>query len=102
MSSTANTATFTVTNTGTRPGTEISQAYIQLPPSSGEHFRRLAGFTRTALAAGETRTVTVDLEPLALKTWNEPEAKWDELPGTYTLSVGGSSTDLPLHLQTTR
>ncbi len=101
LSVTGSNATFTVTNTGQRPGTEISQAYIQLPPAANEHFHRLVGFTRTTLAPGESKIVTIPLEPLASQSWNEPKAAWEQLPGTYTLSVGGSSTDRPLHAETT-
>ncbi len=93
------TATFTVQNTGARAGSEISEVYVELPKESGEHFRRLAGWQRTALQAGESRTITVNLEPLALASWDEKQEAWTWRTGGYTISVGGSSSDLPLHAQ---
>ncbi len=88
--------TVTVTNTGSRPGTEITEAYIQLPSPSNEHFRRLAGWQRVPLAPGEHKQVTIPLEHLAYATWSDPQHSWTWLPGDYTVSVGSSSRDLPL------
>ncbi len=93
---TARTATFTVQNTGTRSGTEIAQAYVKLPVAAGEDFRRLAGWQRIALNPGESKTVRVTLEPLALAVFNETADDWRWLPGEYTVSVGSSSRNLSL------
>ena len=53
------TATITLQNTGQRSGTEVAQVYVRLPEASGEHFQRLAGWTRVALQPGEPKTVNV-------------------------------------------
>jgi beta-glucosidase len=90
------TASFTVTNTGKRSGTEIAEAYVELPGTSGEHFRRLAGWQRVTLNPGERKTITVPIERLALASFNEAKDAWEWLPGEYTVSIGGSSRDLPL------
>ncbi len=89
-------ATFTVTNTGKRPGVEIGEVYVQLPSASGEHFRRLAGWQRVALQPGEQKQVTVTMEPLSYASFNERKDDWEYMPGEYTVSVGSSSRDLPL------
>ena len=86
-----------IENTGKRNGAEVAQVYVQLPNSSGENFRRLAGWQRVELAAGERKTVHVELEPLALQTFDEAKDAWQRLPGEYVVSVGGSSRDLTLH-----
>jgi beta-glucosidase len=99
IDSAAQAVTFTVENTGTRDATEIAQVYVQLPKSSGEHFRRLAAWQRVRIDAGTQKTVTVALEPLALATFNEKTDAWSWLPGKYTVFVGGSSRDLPLQAQ---
>ena len=70
--------------------------YVQLPKGSGENFRRLAGWMRVPLAAGERKTVTIPLEWLALASWNEKNEAWTWMPGAYTFSAGDSSRDLPL------
>ncbi len=92
----AKTATLTVENTGQRAGTETAEVYVQLPKASGEDFRRLAGWSRIALAPGEHKTVTIPLESLALASWDESKEGWMWQPGTYTVVAGGSSRDLPL------
>ncbi len=48
------------------------------------------------LAPGEHKMVQVPLEPLTLAVFDEGKNAWQQLPGDYTLLVGGSSTDLPL------
>ena len=90
------TATFTQENRGRRARTEIAQVYVQLPPASGEKFRRLAGWERVTLNAGESKTVTVELEPLASAVFNEGKDDWQWLPGEYTVSGGGSARSLGL------
>lgn len=90
------TATLTVENVGQRQGTETAEIYVQLPKAAGENFRRLAGWSRVALAPGEHKTVTVSLEPLASASWDEAKETWMWQPGTYTVSAGSSSRDLPL------
>ncbi|MGC1521803.1 MAG: glycoside hydrolase family 2 TIM barrel-domain containing protein, partial [Steroidobacteraceae bacterium] len=90
------TATFTVENIGARSGTEIAQVYVALPKASGEHFRRLAGWQRVAVPAGQQKVVSVALEPLALATFNVQKDAWAWASGRYTVFVGGSSRDLPL------
>lgn len=92
----ARSVTFTVTNIGKRAGTETGEVYVQLPAGSGEHFRRLAGWQRVALAPGEQKQVTVAMEPLSYASFNEGKDAWEWLPGEYTVSVGSSSRDLSL------
>ncbi len=90
------TATFTLQNEGKRAGTEIAEVYVQLPGVSGEKFRRLAGWQRVMLNPGESRTVTVEMEPLATAVFDEAKDDWQWLPGEYTVSVGASSRSLGL------
>ena len=92
----AKTASFTLENRGKRAGTEISQVYVQLPMASGEKFRRLAGWQRVTLNPGESKTVTVAMEPLAAAVFDEGRDGWQWLPGEYTVSVGASSRSLGL------
>jgi beta-glucosidase len=51
--------TFDVRNTGIRPGAEVSEVYLAMPQSAGEPPKRLVGWSRTELRAGEQKTVTV-------------------------------------------
>jgi beta-glucosidase len=90
------TATFAIQNVGPRSGTEIAQVYVQLPKSSGEHFRRLAAWQRVDVPAGQQTVVTVPLEPLAMATFDVKKDAWVWASGKYAVFVGGSSRDLPL------
>jgi len=89
-------ATFTVTNTGARAGVEIAEVYAALPASAQEPPKRLVGFSRVNLNAGEKKTVTVDIDPKYLSIFDEQKDGWTLLPGDYTILVGGSSQSLPL------
>ena len=93
----AKTVTFTVDNTGGRAGTEIAEVYVEIPKAGKEHFRRLAAWQRVPLDPGQSKVVTVALEPLAMATFNERKDAWEWQSGVYTVFVGGSSRDLPLH-----
>ena len=88
--------TFTVANTGSRDGAEIAEVYAALPAAAQEPPKRLVGWSKVWLAAGEKKTVTVEIEPKYLSIWDEPGDAWKLLPGDYTLMVGGSSDKLPL------
>jgi beta-glucosidase len=90
------TATFTLTNTGAREGSEIAEVYATLPETAGEPFKRLVGFARIKLDPKEHRTVSVDIDPKYLSIFDEAKNDWTLVPGNYTILVGGSSQDLPL------
>jgi len=92
----AKTASFTVKNTGKRPGTEIAEVYARLPKSSDEPYKRLAGWSRVALAPGESKTVSVAIDDRVLKTFDEEKNAWNTTPGDYQVLVGGSSDNTPL------
>jgi beta-glucosidase len=89
-------ATFTITNTGARNGSEIAEVYAILPDAAGEPFKRLVGFTKAKLDPREKRTVTVEIDPKYLSIFDEAKDGWTLVPGNYTILVGGSSQDLPL------
>jgi beta-glucosidase len=83
-----------VKNTGSRDGIEIAQVYASLPEGSGEPPKRLVGWSRVALKAGESKTVSVAIDPKYLSVYDEASDAWKLLPGEYTMRVGGSSADL--------
>jgi beta-glucosidase len=90
------TVSFTVKNTGSRAGAEISEVYAGLPSSAGEPPKRLVGWSKTALNPGESRALTLDIDPRYLSIWDEGSHGWKVVPGTYTFMAGGSSQTLPL------
>ena len=97
VDSAAKTVSFTVRNTGERAGTEIAEVYAQLPPDGDESaYHRLAGWKRVQLAPGESRTVTVSIDPRVLQVFNTAQESWSLPAGAYKVFVGPSSANTPL------
>jgi beta-glucosidase len=90
------TVTFRVTNTGSRAGAEIAEVYAALPASAEEPPKRLVGWSKVQLAPGESKEVSVSVDPKYLSIFDEAADKWKLVPGRYGFLVGGSSQDLPL------
>src|SRR5579883_2836561 len=88
--------TFTVKNTGSRPGAEIAEVYAALPENAGEPPKRLVGWSKVRLAPGESREVTVSVNRKYLSVFDEASDNWKLIPGRYKFMVGGSSKSLPL------
>lgn len=87
---------FTVKNTGKRDGAEVAEVYASLPTAAAEPPKRLVGFSRVQLKAGESKEVTVEVDPKYLSIFNVEQNGWQLLPGEYGFMVGGSSDSLPL------
>jgi beta-glucosidase len=90
------TVTFTVRNTGKRAGAEIAQVYAGLPAAAQEPPKRLVAWERIPLEPGESKTVTLAIDPKFLSIFNEQKDGWELLPGEYQFFVGGSSRVTPL------
>ncbi|MFC5369257.1 beta-glucosidase [Arcanobacterium bovis] len=91
--------TVNVTNTGRRAGAEVVQVYLGIPVA-GQPPKRLVGFQRVYLPAGQTQRVTITLD---LGASSHPFGVWDRnaddfvtVPGEYSIYVGNSSENTPL------
>jgi beta-glucosidase len=91
------TVSFTVKNTGKRDGAEIAEVYAALPASADEPPKRLVGWSKVWLKAGESKEVTVSVVAKYLSIYDEAADGWKLVPGGYTFMVGGSSQELPLN-----
>lgn len=97
-------AEFTLHNTGSRQGTETAQVYLELSPPAGQpqHAapRKLVGWARATLNAGEQQRVAVRLDPSSLdrpfSRWDTASGGWQHADGVARLLVGASSQGLPL------
>ena len=91
---------FKVTNSGQRAGSEVAQVYLSFPSNVGEPPRQLAGWSKVALAPGESRQVTVAIDPTSadkpFSYWNTTKSRWNIADGTYNIYVGSSSRDIRL------
>jgi beta-glucosidase len=90
------TVTFTVKNTGRAAGAEVAQVYVGLPANAGEPPKRLVAWEKVALAAGESKVVKVEVDPLYLSVFNVERDGWEVLAGEYRVYVGGSSRSTAL------
>jgi beta-glucosidase len=80
-----------VSNSGSRAGEELVQLYVHLQgTSTAQPVRALKGFRRIALAPGETKKVTFDVEPEALGIWNDHNQFAVE-PAKVTVWIGPDS-----------
>ena len=91
------TVRFTVRNAGPRAGAEVAQVYVALPASANEPPKRLAGWSKVLLSPGESKEVSLSINPRELSIYDEKANTWKQLPGRYIIMVGGSSKDLSLH-----
>jgi beta-glucosidase len=89
--------TVDVTNTGQRPGGEVVQVYVHQPVENGEPPHQLRAFGRVQLDPGETKTVTLALEPSSFSIYDAAAKRWIFPDGAYEILAGTSSRDLPLH-----
>lgn len=83
----------TVSNTGQRPGTAVPQLYLADPVATVTRpVRRLIGFARVDLAAGEARTVEFEVHAdLASFTGRDLRRRVE--PGRIVLTVAQSAAD---------
>ncbi|MGH9171999.1 MAG: glycoside hydrolase family 3 protein [Acidimicrobiales bacterium] len=94
--------TVTVTNTGTRLGTEVVQCYVaKVVRQQGEPEQQLRGVAKVHLAPGESAHLTILLNERSFASWDMGRHGFVALPGVYEVRVGRSSRDLPLRTEVT-
>jgi beta-glucosidase len=93
---------FDLTNTGGRPGADVAQVYVaEASPKVARPAKELKGFSRVDLAPGETRHVTITLDPRAFTYYDVSAKQWHADAGKFTIEVGDSSENVPLHAEIT-
>jgi beta-glucosidase len=88
------TVSFTVKNTGAKAGTDVPQLYLTASPNRTQ--QRLVGWSRVALEAGQSKSVTVTVDPKMLANWDQAAGAWRVDAGAYQMAVGASASDLAL------
>ena len=87
----------TVTNTGSRAGREVVQAYVSIAGSTVVRVpRELKGFADVTLEPGASATVEIAIPTAELAFWSVADDAWVVESGRYTVAVGSSSRDLPV------
>ena len=88
---------FTLANTGDRPGAEVAQVYISAPRDKIlRPALELKGFQKVFLQPGERRRVTIPLDEYAFRWFNPQSNRWEVEEGTYWIHVGMNAEELPL------
>lgn len=86
------TASVTVTNSGTRRGTEVVQMYIRdIAGSVVRPVRELKGFQRIDLRPGESRRVSFEIREDMLR-FHDIHMEYRSEPGSFTVFIGHDST----------
>jgi beta-glucosidase len=86
-----------VSNTGKRAGDEVVEVYVAPPKESVPRPpKELKGFARVSLGPGESKEVSVSLEPRSFAFWDDRAKDWAVEAGPYEVLVGASSRDIRL------
>jgi beta-glucosidase len=94
--------TFDVTNTGSRAGADVAQVYVgEINPKVPRPAKELKGFSRVELSPGETKHVSVSLNPRAFAYYDTAGKDWHADADQYSVEVGRSSAETPLHADIT-
>jgi beta-glucosidase len=93
-STSADSVSVDVKNTGVRAGDEVVQLYVK-PVGAGADrpLKQLRGFERIALAPGETKTVRMPLRSTDFAHWDADKHAFVVDPGDATIVVGSSSAN---------
>ena len=87
--------TFNLTNKGGMTADEVVQLYVARPEATVEWpVKELKAFDRVTLAAGETKTVTLEIPVKDLRYWNVDKNAWDLEHGKLVLLLGAASDDI--------
>ena len=90
-------AQLTVTNVGSRPGSEVVQCYVRPPASTVlRPDKELRDFAKVHLEPGQSVPVTLRLDGRAFSRFDVASKDWVVDPGEYEILVGASSVDIRL------
>ncbi|MGN0250676.1 MAG: glycoside hydrolase family 3 C-terminal domain-containing protein [Oliverpabstia sp.] len=97
-----NQLSFYISNDSDRDGDEIAQIYVQFPDKSWVSHppKELKAFQRIHLKARERKKVEIEISEDFFTYYNIGLKRWTTEAGTYTILVGGSSSVLPLKIET--
>lgn len=90
-----NTVTLTLTNIGDRAGKEVVELYVApVKPAVERPVKELKAFTKVALEAGESKTVSFEITDDMLQYFDADAHDWRVDAGKYDILVGASSGDI--------
>lgn len=93
-----------VANTGGVDGDEIVQVYVKTPESGAalqRPIKRLKGFKRVTIPAGQTKTVSIDMDCADFWFWDSKSNKLTFDQGKYIFEIGASSRNIKGQVEAT-
>lgn len=93
-----------VKNTGSVDGDEVVQVYMRTPDSPASMQRpikRLKGFQRVTIPAGQTKTVNINIDCTDLWFWDGSKNNITFDKGKYIFEIGASSKDIKGNVEAT-
>jgi beta-glucosidase len=92
-----NDVSFTITNTGSRDGSEVAELYVACKNSNiSRPKKELKGFKKVALKAGESKKVTITLDDKAFRYFDVQSNAWEIEEADYEICVAASVSDVKL------
>ncbi len=89
------TVAVTVTNTGPRTGSEVLQLYLRAPQGTlWRADKELVAHAKVTLDPGTSQRVELHLDRRSFAVYDVTQAAWVIEPGSYTLLLGRSSSDI--------
>jgi beta-glucosidase len=89
------TVTFSVTNTGKRAGATVAQLYVgEASPTVERPAKELKAFERVALDPGQTKQVSLSLDPRSFSFFDVASKSWKANAGAYNVMLGDSSASI--------
>ena len=91
------TITFNIKNTGKYDGFEVAQVYVKdIESTIFRPEKELKGFDKVFIKAGESATVSIELDKRSFAYYNVDVKDWVVESGEFEILVGASSRDIKL------
>src|SRR6478609_5514002 len=84
---------FTVSNTGKRPGKTVAQVYVSPEKGGWEAPKRLGAFAKVELAPGASQELTLTVDPRLLANYEPGRNGFRIAPGAYRVTLANSAID---------
>ncbi len=96
------TVSFTVKNTGSRPGCDVAQVYVHAKDATMHRpIKELGGFKKVHLAPGEETRVDIQLDRRAFEYYTPALHQWVVEEGRYQILVGRNAREILLDAELT-
>mmetsp|Transcript_4435 Transcript_4435/g.8078 ORF Transcript_4435/g.8078 Transcript_4435/m.8078 type:complete len:716 (+) Transcript_4435:1-2148(+) len=96
LTTSENSISFNLQNTGNFPAAEVAQLYLGFPPEANEPPLQLKGFKKMFLQPKESTKITFSLNTRSFSVYDVNSHAWKKINGNFKAYVGASAADLRL------